>query len=283
MNPTVHAYRTGWRRALIETRISLTTPSELIGIALPVVIAITVLWFLRGVDIEDSPVALGAMNMPGLIGMMIVWGGVFGVVGTLMLDRSNGTLLRAKSMPGGMVGYLMGHLLSVAFFTVITVLVLLLTGLVVFDGLAFDSPDRWITFAAAVLLGMLATIPLGALLGALMDSPTAMPLVMLPFFGMVSISGIFYPITALPGWLQAVGQAFPLYWTGLGMRHALLPDAAVAVEIGGEWRTFTMFVVLAIWAVASISLAPKLLSRMARRESGSSVSARRQKMYQEWG
>lgn len=283
MNPTVHAYKTGWRRALIQTRISLTTPSEVLGIAIPIAIAVTVLLFLRGVDVDDAPVSLGAMNMPSLAGMMIVWGGVFGVVGTLLMDRTNGTLLRAKSMPGGMVGYLIGHLVSIVLFTAVSVLVLLVTGLLVFDGLEFDSPDRWLMFLAVLVLGMFATIPIGAVLGALLDNPSGMGLVMMPFMALVAISGTFYPIAALPDWLQAVGQAFPLYWTGLGMRHAMLPDSAVAVEIGGSWRTLTMFVVLLAWAVASTALAPKLLSRMARRESGSSVSARREKMYRDWG
>ena len=49
---------------------------------------------------------------------------------------------------------------------------------------------------------------------------------MLPMMGLIAISGIFYPITALPGWLQWIAQVFPVYWLGLGMRSALLPDAA---------------------------------------------------------
>src|SRR5690606_18611666 len=110
VNPTLHAYRTGGRRALIETRISLTTPSDVIGSLFPLLVSITVLLFLRRVDVEDAPVSLGSMNMPSLIGMMIVWGGVFGVLGTLIMDRTNGTMLRAKSIPGGMTGYLIGHL-----------------------------------------------------------------------------------------------------------------------------------------------------------------------------
>ncbi|WP_307789209.1 ABC transporter permease [Glycomyces salinus] len=283
MNPTAHAYRTGWRRALIETRISLTTPSDLMGFMLPVGIMVTVLLFLRGVDIEGTSVSLGSMSMPSLIGMMIVWSGVLGVQGVLVMDRTNGTLLRAKSMPGGMTGYLIGHLGSIAIFIAFSVTVLMIVGLVFFDGLAFASPDRWLLFVAVFALGLAATMPMGAVLGALIDNPRNMGLVMMPFMGLIAISGIFYPITALPGWLQVIGQVFPTYWLGLGMRHAMLPDAAVAVEIGDSWRTLTMFVVLAAWAVVSMALAPKLLSRMARRESGSSMAARRKLVEQNWG
>jgi ABC-2 type transport system permease protein len=283
VNPTAHAYKTGWRRALIETKISLTTPSDLMGTLFPLGIAVTVMLFLRGVDVDGAPVSLGSMNMPSLVGMMIVWGGVMGMLGVLVMDRTNGTLLRAKSMPGGMTGYLVGHGGSLAIYTAFSVAVLMVVGLLFFEGLAFDSPDRWLMFALVLVLGLAATMPMGAVLGALIDNPRNMGLVMMPFLGMIAISGIFYPITGLPGWLQAIGQVFPTYWLGLGMRHALLPDAAVAVEIGGSWRTLTMFLVLAAWAVASMTIAPKLLSRMARRESGSTMAARRKMVEQNWG
>lgn len=283
MNPTVHAYRTGLKRALIELKVSLTTPSDIMGTLFPLAIAVTVMLFLRGVDVDGAPVSLGSMNMPSLIGMMIVWGGVLGLLGILVMDRTNGTLLRAKSMPGGMTGYLVGHIGSLALFTAFSVAVLMVVGLLFFDGLEFDSPDRWLMFVAVLVLGLAATMPMGAVLGALIDNPRNMGLVMMPFMALIAISGIFYPITALPGWLQAIGQAFPTYWLGLGMRHALLPDAAVAVEIGEDWRTLTMFLVLAAWAVASMTIAPKLLSRMARRESGSTMAARRKLVEQNWG
>lgn len=283
MNPTANAYRAGWRRALIETRLYLSTPSDVLGIVFPLGVMVTVLLFLRGVDVEEAPVSLGSMSMPSLIGMMIVWGGTFGVLGTMVMDRTNGTMLRAKAIPGGMNGYLVGKLGSVSIVTAFNVVVLLIVGLLFFDGLDFTSPGRWLLFLAVLVLGMAATIPLGAILGALLDNPNNMALVMLPFMGLVAVSGIFYPITALPDWLQVIGQVFPTYWTGLGMRHALLPDGAVAVEVGGSWRTLTMFIVLAAWAAASIAFAPKLLSRMARRESGSTMAARREKVQQNWG
>jgi ABC-2 type transport system permease protein len=279
---TLHEYRTGWKRALIQTKISLTSPGDLLGFLMQTAIAVVVLLFMQKADFEGAPVSLGSMNMPSLIGMNVVFGGIMGMVGSLAMDRTNGTLLRAKSMPGGMTGYLVGHLASTAMFTTIMALVLLLVGLPLFDGLEFDSPDRWLIFISVLLMGIVATLPIGAVLGALLDNPRNMGLVMFPIMGMVAISGIFYPITALPTWLQGIGQAFPMYWMGLGMRHALLPDSMAAVEIGGEWRTVTMFAVLAVWAVVSMALAPRLLRRMSRRESGSAVAARRADMQRDW-
>ncbi|HEX2145020.1 MAG TPA: ABC transporter permease [Glycomyces sp.] len=282
MNTTAHEYKTGWKRALIETRISLTTPGDLMQFIMPTAIAIVVLLFMQQADFEGAPVSLGSMSMPSLIGMNVVFGGITGMVGALAMDRTNGTLLRAKSMPGGMTGYLVGHLASTAMFIGFTAVVLVAVGLPLFDGLEFATPDRWLMFLAVLLMGIVATLPIGAVLGALIDNPKNMGLVVFPIMGMVAVSGIFYPITALPGWLQGIGQAFPMYWMGLGMRHALLPDSMAAVEIGGEWRTLTMFAVLALWAAVSMALAPRLLRRMSRRESGSAVAARRAEMQRDW-
>jgi ABC-2 type transport system permease protein len=50
-----------------------------------------------------------------------------------------------------------------------------------------------------------------------------------------------------------------------------------AVELGHSWRHLETLGVLGLWAVAGLVLAPILLRRMARRESGSAVAARREK------
>jgi ABC-2 type transport system permease protein len=88
-------------------------------------------------------------------------------------------------------------------------------------------------------------------------------------------SGIFYPITHQPAFLQWVGQAFPLCWLGLGLRSALLPGNLAVVEIGHSWRHLETAGVLGAWAVAGLIAAPILLRRAARREAGSKVAAAR--------
>lgn len=105
----------------------------------------------------------------------------------------------------------------------------------------------------------------------------------LPVMGLIAVSGIFYPITALPGWLQIIGQVFPVYWLGLGMRSALLPGEAVTVEIGESWRHLETAAILGAWAVAGLILAPIVLRRMTRKESGSRVAERREQLQRRVG
>ena len=98
---------------------------------------------------------------------------------------------------------------------------------------------------------------------------------MLPVLFLGGISGIFYPLQQLWGWVEVVAQIFPMYWLGLGMRSAFLPDSAAALEVGGTWRPVETLLVLGAWAVVGMVATPVVLRRMARRQTGSQVEAAR--------
>jgi len=158
----------------------------------------------------------------------------------------------------------------------INLVIQLVPGLFLVEGLRVDA-GGWLTLLWLVPLALIATMPIGAVLGSILDNPRNIGLIMLPMIGLVAISGIFYPISSMPGWLQGVAQLFPVYWLGLGMRSVFLPDALATVELGHTWRHLETFGVLGLWAVLGLALAPAILRRMARRESGSAVAARREK------
>lgn len=283
MNPTLNAYRAGLRRGMVSTKIQLTTPSEIFGTVIPIAMFVGILLFMRRVDFDGAPVSLGAMSIPGLIAMGVLFSAVMGIAGVLAMDRTNGTLLRSKSVPGGTTGYLVGEITANAIVTIASSVLLLIVGLILFDELVFATPDRWLLFALVLAVGLVATLAIGATVGSLINNPKNLGVVMLPVTGLIGISGIFYPLVALPVWLQWIAQAFPLYWFGLGLRASLLPEAMAAVEVGGSWRIGWVLAVLAVWALLGMVLAPRLLSRMARRESGSTVAERRRGFQQEFG
>lgn len=282
-NPTMNAYRTGLRRGLISTRIMLTNTSDILSTLIPLAVFVATLLFMQRGNFQGSDVGLGAMNLPSIIAMAVLFSAVMGIAGVLAMDRSNGTLLRSKSVPNGTTGYLVGEITSNAILAIFQAVLLLVVGLVLFGELEFGTPDRWLLFAAVILLGLLAVLSIGAVVGALVNSPKNMGLVMLPMMGLIGISGIFYPLVALPIWLQWIAQVFPLYWFGLGLRASLLPEGMAAVEVAGSWRLEWVFIMLTLWAVVCLALAPKLLARMARRESGSTFAARRRAIQQDWG
>lgn len=280
MSPLVVAARAGLSRGRIELRQSFTNAETLWGYLFPTVILLVVMFFLRGAKVPGTEFSLGAQTLPSTLGMTVAFGGLVTMASILTVEREDGTLLRAKATPNGMFGYLISKITLVSGMTLVSVALLLVPGLFLFDVLALDSIGAWLTLAWVMLVGMVATMPVGAVFGSLLSNPRNMGLIMLPMMGLIATSGIFYPITAMPGWLQAVAQVFPIYWLGLGMRSALLPEAMAAVELGDSWRHLETLLVLGGWAVAGLVLAPVVLRRMARRESGSSVAARREKAMQ---
>src|SRR5690606_5075977 len=108
-----------------------------------------------------------------------------------------------------------GKIVLVAALTVVGLLIQLIAGLFIIDGLTLTSAGSWFTLAWVLVVGLVATMPIGAVLGSLFDDPRTLGFVMFLMMGLAAVSGIFYPITAFPGWLQAVGQIFPMYWLGL--------------------------------------------------------------------
>ncbi|WP_433681481.1 ABC transporter permease [Nocardia sp. CA-119907] len=280
MNPIDTAARAGTRRGLIELRQMLTTPQDLWGMLFWPVTMVIVLFFMRDAKFQASGLGLGSLALPSILGMLVAFNGMFGIAQMLTMEREDGTLLRAKATPNGMVGYLIGKIVTTAGWVVVPFLVILIPGLFLVDGTAMDSVGSWLSLIGIVALGMIATMPAGAVLGSLFSNPRNIGFLSLPIMGIVAISGIFYPITSMPGWLQGIAQVFPIYWVGIGMRAAMLPGDAVAVELGHSWRHLETIAVLGVWAVAGLLLAPVVLRRMARRESGSSVAARRERAIQ---
>jgi ABC-2 type transport system permease protein len=278
MNPALVAARAGLSRGWIEFKQTLTTPGDLIAILITTGGFFAAMIWTRHTQVPGTHFSLGTTMLISVLGLNVVVYGVVTMGDLLVVEREDGTLLRAKAIPNGMLGYLLGKVVNFSGQIAFAVAITLLAGTFLFTGLAIGSPGSWLTLAWVLVLGLFAMLPLGAMLGSLFPSQrSAGPCWLLLLGGLAAISGIFYPITHLPTVLQWTGQAFPMYWLGLGMRSALLPNAMAAVEVGHSWRHLATFGVLSAWAVAGLVLAPVVLRRMARRESGSTVAARREK------
>jgi ABC-2 type transport system permease protein len=263
------ALRVGLVRGVVGLRQSFAG-AGLLGHLLWPAVTLAAVWWLRGDGIRG--LSLGTLILPGALGMFVAFGALL-VIQTLSADRADGTLLRARVLPHGTAGYLVGTFVTVSATVLVYLAILLIGGVLLVDGLTFG----WWTFGWVLALGMLAAQSVGALLGAVITGPRGAGYVSVLVLALVSVSGIFYPVTALPQWAQWIAQAFPMYWLGLGMRAAFLPEAATTVEIGQSWRPVATAVALGGWALAGLLVAPVVLRRTTRRESGSRVAERQEK------
>jgi ABC-2 type transport system permease protein len=277
MNPTANAVRLGLRRGWTEFLQSLRSPQDQ-GYYLFTALAVLGYLIIRGDErLEGTDLLVPTVSLPSILGGLIAFGVVIGPAYALAMEREDGTLLRHKAMPHGLRGYFTGQLVLQSLSVVPQVLVILVPAFFIFDDVMAGGAAGWLTVAWVLVLGMLAMMPLGMIIGALVPNTQKVGTWgFLPIIVLAGISGIFFPIQNLWGWVQAIAQVFPMYWIGLGMRSAFLPESAAALEVGESWRTVPTALVLGAWAIVGTIVTPLVLRRMARRQSASQVAAARE-------
>jgi ABC-2 type transport system permease protein len=276
MSTTTHAVRIGLRRGRTEFVQSIRSTQDQWFYLFTAALTLGYLWIRRDADTGIEGLPFAAVALPSLLGALVAFGVIVGPAYSLAMEKEDGTLLRHRAVPNGMVGYVSGQLLFHSMSLLPQMVVILVPSLLLFDNL-MAHPSGWLTVAWVLVLGMLAAMPIGMTIGALVPGVQKVgSWGMLPVMVLAGISGIFYPVQQLWGWVQVVAQVFPMYWMGLGMRSAFLPEAAASLEIGGSWRTTQTVVVLLAWAVVGAFVMPRVLRRMARRQTGSQVEAARE-------
>ncbi len=281
MSATGNAVACGLRRGRTEFMNSVRAGQDIAYYVIVSLIVLFVLWLNRNGTLPGTDVSVALFMLPGLLALQIVFSGAYGVATQLATEREDGTLLRLKSVPGGMTGYVVGQMLRTTMEIAFSMVILLIPASFFITGLTANGLTGWMEALGYILLGLLAVLPLGFVIGSVFKNPRSVGgWGMLVMGAVIWVSGIFTPLAGMAGWVQVLGQLTPTYWLGLGLRSALLPEAAAAAEIDGSWRTLATVGILLLWAIIGFLLAPPLLRRMARRESGSSVAARREKALQ---
>ena len=191
MNPITNAVRLGVARGWIEFKMFyLKNPQALIQTVLFAILLVGVLWFERSV--KFAGVSLATLTLPGLLGMLIANEGLSSIAKLLSYDREDGTLLRAKAIPQGMVGYLIARVVLTLLSTIFNLALFFVLSLFVVPDLANLDGVRLLIFLGVLVLGLLATAPIGAIIGSLVKSSGAgFGLTFFPLAALVAISGIF--------------------------------------------------------------------------------------------
>lgn len=270
-------WRAGLRRGGIELRLLLRSPREMSGHLTTVAVAVLLAAYVSD-DVPGTQTPMAHLVLAGFAAYALFQIGLINLPQTLVTEREEGALLRLRATPGGIPAYLVAKCLLVVVTAIGTLVLLLAVAALLADGPLPRGAGGWLTLLWVSTLGLLAVVPLGAAVGAVLPNPReALALVMLPTMGLLVTSGAVFPLTSLPAVVQQVASVFPLKWMAQGLRAALLPDAARTAEVAGSWELPMVALVLTAWAVLGSLLAIPLLRRAARRESGSRLSARHEK------
>lgn len=169
-------------------------------------------------------------------------------------ERSDGTLKALAGTPMPKTAYFVGKVAQVVAVTLVTIVLLLLVGVLVF-GIDLPSGGDWLTFTWVTVLGAAACTLLGIAVSSLARnsrsaSATVTPIALVLEF----VSGVFMPFDQVPGWLQDLASLFPVKWLAQGLRSVFLPDALAADEPAGSWELGRVALVLGIWCVLGLLL-----------------------------
>ncbi|MFI5981710.1 ABC transporter permease [Streptomyces sp. NPDC051555] len=128
--------------------------------------------------------------------------------------------LRLTALPGH--GYVLGKISSAAILSLPAIVVVFLVAAIV-KGVRFDA-WQWAALTAAIWAGSLVFAALGVAIGYLVSGDSARPIVMIVYFGLSILGGLWMPTTVYPQWLQNITQWLPTRaYAGLGQ----------AIELGG--------------------------------------------------
>jgi ABC-2 type transport system permease protein len=187
--------------------------------------------------------------VPGLIAMTILFSTTAAEAVVINFELRIGSLERLLLAPLTFSAVLLGKVLGGAMFG------LLMTALVTIGSAV--GLGLYINVTQLVLIivpSLFAFSAMGALLCVMVREVfEAQTLANLPRFLMMFLSGIFYPLSAMPPLLRYVAYLLPLTYTVDGLRHSLSPTDTVPVLVDS--------LILIAVAVILTALAIKLFRR----------------------
>lgn len=185
----------------------------------------------------------------------------------LTIERDNGTLKRLRTTPMPPVAFFLGKIGQVLVTTALQLVLLLTVAVAFFDVTLPSGADLWWRFTWIVVLGTAAGTVLGIAFSSVPpDARSASAVVTPPMIVLQFVSGVYFVVSDLPGWMLDVASLFPLKWMAQGMRSVFLDDTGwLQVEPSGSWQTTETAVVLVVWLVAGLVLARLTFRWLPRR------------------
>ncbi|BDZ41223.1 transport permease protein [Paraoerskovia sediminicola] len=269
------ALRLGLARTSLELRQFVRERDAMIFIfAYPLIMmAIFATVFDGQVVGSDVPGADGGIPyaqyfLPGIVATGIMLTSFQSLATSIAVERDDGTLKRLRATPLPATSYFLGKVGQVLMVSIVQTALLLALARLAFDVPMPDDAAAWGTFAWVFVLGTAAGAVLGVAFSSVPRSGRSAGAVVTPVVLVLQfVSGVFFPFFSLPGWMQSVASVFPLRWMAQGMRSALLPPEAAALEVAGTWQHALTAGVLLAWLVLGLIVGVRTF-RWRRRDDG---------------
>jgi ABC-2 type transport system permease protein len=219
-------------------------------ILLPLLLLVTFagLFGTDAVEVAGHQVAANRASVPGIMGLAVLTSSLMALVLSVVSQREAGILKRRRATPVPAAVLVLSRAVTATLSSVAA------CGLMVFVAdAAFDispPPGGLGPALLAVVVGSLCFACCGYAIAAMVtNADSAQPILQVVMLPLQMISGIYFPASQLPDWLQHVANAFPLAHLTDALQHAWLPSGATVAwgDIG----------IMALWGVAAAFVAAR--------------------------
>jgi ABC-2 type transport system permease protein len=213
----------------LEVKIFLREPLGVIGSVFVPVFLFVVLGRVFGDELSgasEGERGLVGVDLAVFAALLIAISAVLSLVTIVSIYREGGILKRLRATPLRPLTILAAHVIVKLLFTAVTLTLTMALGK---RYLPVDIPIPWVAFTAATLVSTLSILSLGFVLASIVPTARfAQPIGTIVLYPMIGISGLFVPLSQMPGPLQFAARLTPATYAVSLMRGAWNGDAVAS-------------------------------------------------------
>jgi ABC-2 type transport system permease protein len=157
--------------------------------------------------------------IPGIIAMAVMTASLFGTVNLNTELRQKGVIRKLSTTPITRIDWVLSNILYQFILAVISTIAMLLVGYAVYD--VSLQINAWLP--VFIVLDVFAFVGIGMILTRFVkEAQSAAAAANAIMFPMMFLSGSFFPIEMMPGFLQTLARILPLYYVNEGLRAAMV-------------------------------------------------------------
>jgi ABC-2 type transport system permease protein len=233
--------------------------SRFFTVALPVIFLLIFASIWRGdtVTVAGGTIDESVYYVPGIITLGIVSAAFNNLVISVTATRESGILKRRRATPVPAAVLIAARALTAMVVALAMTAILLLIGWAAFGATvaARTAP----ALVLAVLVGAAASCCLGfAVASVISSADSAQPLTQAIILPLYFISGVFIPLSTMPGWLTDIASYFPIRHLAESLLTAYNPHTT------GDGIAWSHLGIVALWGVIGLLVALRRFSWLPR-------------------
>jgi ABC-2 type transport system permease protein len=193
---------------------------------------------------------------PGMMMMTVMMSVMTGLPGAITHEREMGTLDGVMVAPINRLSIILGKTIAQLTRGLLQGFIIMILAMVLFGVTIHGS---LLLVIGLLLLGVFSFVGLGVALTSLAkDQETASMMLMAIMFPMMFLSGIFFPVKMMPGFMQTISSFLPLTYASDAMRKVMVLGAGVP-------QIATNLIVLIVFGIVMLAIAVPLFRKMMTR------------------